>query len=128
MKKEEWKKRAGKLKRETYTLYLASRHPRVPWYTKLLTILIVLYAISPLDLIPDFVPVLGYLDDIIIIAAGFSLVIRLTPKDVLAECRERAGAEVLQNQTARKLAVVLVVALWLVGAAIAAKLAVSIFF
>ena len=83
-----WKDRAKTLKRETFTLYLACRHPRVPWYAKLLALIVVAYALSPIDLIPDFIPVLGYLDDLVLIPLGLMLVIRLIPADVLAECRQ----------------------------------------
>ena len=78
------------LKKETFTLYLACRHPRVPWYAKALALLVVGYALSPIDLIPDFVPVLGYLDDLVLVPLGIMLVIRMIPEEVLAECRRQA--------------------------------------
>ena len=84
------KARARGLTRETYALYLVARDPRTPWYAKLIAAAVVAYALSPLDLIPDFVPVLGYLDDLIIVPAGIALVLRLVPAEVLADCRERA--------------------------------------
>lgn len=86
----DWKAKAKALKREVYALYLCSRHPKTPLYAKLFAILIVSYALSPIDLIPDFVPVLGYLDDLIIIPAGIALLIRMIPSGVLQECREKA--------------------------------------
>ena len=87
-----WKDRVKALKRETFTLYLACRHPRVPWYAKILALLVVGYALSPIDLIPDFIPVIGYLDDLILIPLGLMLVIRMIPEDVLAECRQKSEA------------------------------------
>ena len=81
---------AAKLKADTYALYLASKDPRVPWYAKLLVGLIVAYALSPIDLIPDFIPVLGYLDDLLLIPLGVALVVRLTPPVVLESAREQA--------------------------------------
>src|SRR5262249_19264461 len=80
------------VKRDVHALYLASRDPRVPWYAKALAIAVAGYALSPLDLIPDFVPVLGYLDDVIIIPLGVLLVIRLIPPEIMAEHRELAEA------------------------------------
>jgi uncharacterized membrane protein YkvA (DUF1232 family) len=87
-----WKARAGILKREVYTLYLCSRHPDTPFYAKLLALIIVSYALSPIDLIPDFIPVVGYLDDLVLIPAGIALLLRMIPKDVLEECRQKAQA------------------------------------
>jgi uncharacterized membrane protein YkvA (DUF1232 family) len=86
----ELKQRARHLKAETFALYLAARDPRTPWYAKLLVAGIVAYAVSPIDLIPDFVPVLGYLDDLILIPVGIALAIRLVPDSVLADCRMQA--------------------------------------
>lgn len=110
---EHWKKRAKDLKRETYALYLAYRDPRVPWYAKVVCACTVGYALSPIDLIPDFVPVLGYLDDLIIVPAGLALAIKLIPKEVMCECRSKA--EVKMNQTGPKsyVAAAIIVAIWL---------------
>lgn len=74
---------AQRMKREVAALVLAARHPRTPWYAKLLLAIIVSYALSPIDLIPDFIPVLGYLDDMVIVPAGIALAVRLIPPDVL---------------------------------------------
>jgi uncharacterized membrane protein YkvA (DUF1232 family) len=73
------KQRARLLKSETFALYLAARHPQTPWYAKFLAAGIVAYAFSPIDLIPDFIPILGYLDDLILIPIGIALVIKLVP-------------------------------------------------
>lgn len=85
------KSRARRLKAETLALFLAARHPATPWYAKLLVAGIVAYAFSPIDLIPDFVPVLGYLDDLVLIPLGILLALRLIPPLVLAECRAKAA-------------------------------------
>src|SRR5215471_213188 len=89
---EKWKQWARTIKRDAHALYLASRDPRVPWYAKALGIAVAAYALSPIDLIPDFVPVLGYLDDLIIVPAGIFLVVRLIPPDVMAQHRAAAAA------------------------------------
>jgi uncharacterized membrane protein YkvA (DUF1232 family) len=81
---------AHHLKTETFALYLAARDPRTPWWAKLLVAGIVAYAFSPIDLIPDFIPLLGYLDDLILIPVGITLAIRLVPDSVLADCRAKA--------------------------------------
>ena len=86
----EWKRWAGRLKSETHALYLAYRDPRVPWYAKLFAALVVGYAFSPIDLIPDPIPVLGYLDDLILVPLGVALAVRMIPEDVLSESRQKA--------------------------------------
>ncbi len=89
---EKLKARARALKREVYAVSVAARDPRTPWYAKALIFLIIAYALSPIDLIPDFVPVLGYLDDLIIVPGGIWLAMRLIPPEVLAEARATAAA------------------------------------
>lgn len=83
---------AAALKREIMTLWFACRDPRTPWYARVLTMLIVAYALSPIDLIPDFIPVLGYLDELILLPAGIYLVLKLVPAEALADARARAQA------------------------------------
>src|SRR5262245_41310645 len=82
-----------RLQREVHALGLACRDPRVPWYAKALAAAVVAYAVSPIDLIPDFIPVIGYLDDALVIPLGVALVIRMIPSEVMDECRARATAE-----------------------------------
>ncbi len=84
------KARAKALRSETYTIYLAARDPRTPWTARGLVLLTVAYALSPIDLIPDFVPVFGYLDDLIIVPAGIALALRLIPPEVMADARHKA--------------------------------------
>lgn len=112
----ELKKRARHLKAETFALYLAARDPRTPWYAKLFVAGIVAYAFSPIDLIPDFVPVLGYLDDLILIPIGIALAIKLIPHPVLAECRERAQESMRNGKPVSRVAGAVVVAIWLAAA------------
>src|SRR5690242_8021749 len=83
---------ARRIKRDVHALYLASRDPRVPWYAKACAAIVAGYALSPIDLIPDVVPVVGYLDDVILVPLGLLLVIRLIPADVMAEHRAAAAA------------------------------------
>jgi uncharacterized membrane protein YkvA (DUF1232 family) len=117
-----WKERVQTLKRETFTLYLACRHPRVPWYAKLLALVVVAYALSPIDLIPDFIPVLGYLDDLVLIPLGFMLVIRMIPPEVLAECRRRSEEIVGKAIRIGKIAAAVIAAIWLLAAALVIRL------
>src|SRR5919202_1743317 len=104
------KQRARELRSDTYALYLAARDPRTPWLAKLLAAALVAYALSPFDLVPDFVPVLGYLDDLIIVPLGIALVLRLVPAEVLADCRERAR-ETTERPTSR-VAAMAVLGVW----------------
>jgi uncharacterized membrane protein YkvA (DUF1232 family) len=83
---------AGTIKRDVHALYLASRDPRVPWHAKALAVVVAGYALSPIDLIPDFIPVLGYLDDVILVPLGILIVVRLIPPEIMAEHREIAAA------------------------------------
>ena len=93
------KSQAERLQKETYALYLAARDPRTPWYAKALVFLVVAYALSPLDLIPDFIPVLGYLDDLIIVPAGIALSLRLIPRAVIQQAREQARSNPPDRRT-----------------------------
>src|SRR3989440_3485546 len=88
-----WKRWARSIKRNADALYLTARDRRVPWYAKAVAAAVAAYALSPIDLIPDFVPVLGYLDDLVIVPLGLLLVIRLIPAPLMAEFRARAGVE-----------------------------------
>src|SRR4030067_3713534 len=89
---DSWKARARQLKTEVYALYLAYRDKRTPWYARMFTALVVGYAFSPIDLIPDFIPVLGYLDDLVLIPLGVALALKMIPAEVMAECRDQARA------------------------------------
>jgi uncharacterized membrane protein YkvA (DUF1232 family) len=114
----DWKERVRALEKETLTLYLSLRHPRVPWYAKALALLVVGYALSPIDLIPDFVPVLGYLDDLILVPLGIMLVIRLIPEEVLAECRHQAKGNIKQAKRLATISAAVIVAIWIAAGVI----------
>src|SRR5512139_812634 len=109
---ELWKQRARTLKTEVYALYLAYRDPRTPWYARLLAGIVVAYAFSPIDLIPDFIPVLGYLDDLLLVPLGVMLALRMVPRDVLDECRARARAEFAEGRPTSRTAMVAIVGIW----------------
>jgi uncharacterized membrane protein YkvA (DUF1232 family) len=105
---------ARRLKRDSHAVYLAARDPRVPWYAKFLAIAVAGYALSPIDLIPDFIPVIGYLDDLVILPLGIWLVISLIPGEIMVECRAKANeAAARPNSRGGMIAILL---LWLVGA------------
>jgi len=110
----ELKQRVRQLKAETFALYLAARDPRTPWYAKLLAAGIVAYAFSPIDLIPDFVPVLGYLDDLILIPMGIAWAIKLVPHQVLSECRTRTRESIQHGISVSRAAGAIIVLIWLV--------------
>ena len=116
---------ARRLKVEIYALYLAYRDPRVPWYARVFAALVVGYAFSPIDLIPDAIPVLGYLDDLLIVPLGIALAIRMIPLPVLAECREEARNA--KDRPVNKVAAVVVVAIWITLAALAVWLVAKTF-
>ena len=105
------------MKRETYVLYFAVRDPRTPWLAKVLAAAVVAYAFSPIDLIPDFVPILGYVDDLVIVPLGIGLALRLVPEDVLVDCRARADATRARIRQTK--AAIVIVAIWIVIAAFA---------
>jgi uncharacterized membrane protein YkvA (DUF1232 family) len=102
---------ADEVTRDLYAVYLASRDPRVPWYAKALALAVAAYAFSPIDLIPDFIPVLGYADDLVIVPLGVLLVVALIPPDVMAEHRATAGAAMERPQS--RAAAAVIVGLWL---------------
>ena len=93
---ENLKSRAKTLKRDTFALWYAARDERTPWYARLLALLVAAYALSPVDLVPDFIPVLGYLDDLILIPAGIALTLRLIPPEVMAASRAKADTALVK--------------------------------
>ena len=115
-----WKQRARRLKADTYALYLAYRDPRVPWYARLVAACVVAYALSPIDLIPDFIPVVGYLDDLLLVPLGIALAVRLIPPAVLAECRAQAQATLDRGGSGARAVAAAIVVLWLLGTLAAA--------
>jgi len=110
---ERWKQKARQLKLEIYALYLAYRDPRVPLHAKIFAALVVGYAFSPIDLIPDPIPILGYLDDLILIPVGISLALKLVPAEVMAESRIRASQMMEQGRPVSWVAAGVIAAIWL---------------
>lgn len=113
-----WKGRAGRLKGEIYALYLAYRDPRTPWHAKLLAALVVGYAFSPIDLVPDAIPILGYLDDLLLVPLGIALALRMVPPAVMDECREQARLEMEQGKPTNWAAAAVIVVVWLLAAVV----------
>ena len=101
---------ARSIKRDVHAVYLAARDPRTPWYAKALAVCVAGYALSPIDLIPDFIPVLGYLDDAIIVPLGILAVVKLIPADVMAD--NRAAAAVAAERPASPVAAIVIVLIW----------------
>src|SRR6187200_2765520 len=99
------------IKRDVHALYLAARDPRVPWYAKALAVVVAAYALSPIDLVPDFIPVLGYLDDVILVPLGILLTVRLIPPEVMNE--HRLSAESTAAQPVSRTAGAFIVTVWI---------------
>lgn len=108
-----WKQKARQLKQETYTLFLACRDPRTPWYARLTAAAVVAYAVSPIDLIPDFIPVLGQLDDLLLIPFGVLIVRWMIPAPVMEDCRLRAQEVINQGKPVSWPAAVVIIGIWL---------------
>ena len=109
-----WRDRAIVLKRQTYALYLACKDPRVPWYAKALGALVIAYAFSPVDLIPDFIPVLGYLDDLILLPLGIAVIVKMIPKEVMRECLAAAQSRISNEKRRNWVAGTAVIVIWMV--------------
>jgi uncharacterized membrane protein YkvA (DUF1232 family) len=116
---ETWKQRARELQTEVYAMYLAYRDPRVPWYARIFAACVVAYAFSPIDLIPDPIPILGYLDDLVLVPLGVWLARRMIPPAVLAECRDQARDVMKQGKPVSRAAAAVIIAIWLCLAAVA---------
>lgn len=114
MKNEAWKKWTDTLKKNTYALYLVSRDPRVSVLAKIVIGVVVAYALSPIDLIPDFIPIIGYVDDLLILPLGIWLAVRLVPQDVWVECQGLA-TERLSELPKSRLAAAVIVVIWLLA-------------
>ena len=106
---------ARAIKKDVVALYLAGRDPRVPWYVKAAAVMIAAYALSPIDVIPDFIPVLGYLDEVILLPIAIALVIRMIPEPLMAEFREEAQRR--SDRPTSRAAAAVFIALWIASAA-----------
>ncbi len=111
------KSRARLLKSETLALYLAYRDRRTPWYAKAWAAVVVAYAFSPIDLIPDFIPILGYLDDLVLVPLGVWLALRIVPAEVMADCRAQARLRMDSGKPRSWSAAVVIISIWLALAA-----------
>ena len=110
---ERWKQKLRHLKIEIYALYLAYRDPRVPWYAKAFVALVVGYAFSPIDLIPDFIPVLGYLDDLVLIPLGVAVALKMIPVKIMDDCRIRSKEVMSKKKPINRVAAVVIICIWL---------------
>jgi uncharacterized membrane protein YkvA (DUF1232 family) len=110
---ERLKQKSRHLKIEIYALYLAYRDPRVPWYAKAFVALVVGYALSPIDLIPDFIPVLGYLDDLVLIPLGVAVALKMIPEKVMDDCRIRSKELMNKKKPINRVAAVVIICIWL---------------
>ncbi|MBI5353469.1 MAG: DUF1232 domain-containing protein [Chloroflexi bacterium] len=108
-----WRQRVRELKIEVYALYLAYKDPRVPWYARVFTACVVGYAFSPIDLIPDFIPIIGHLDDLVLIPLGIKLASSMIPKNVMNESREKAQEIIRQGKPVNRTAAIIIVLVWL---------------
>ena len=122
---EGWKTQARRLKREAHAIYLAARDPRTPWYARVLALAVVGYLFCPLDLIPDFVPVLGIVDDLRLVPLGIRLVLRLIPREVLLEHRASVAAGTAGGGREGRVAAVVIVVVWAATIALVVRLALS---
>ena len=122
---ERAKQWARVVKRDVHALYLAGRDPRVPWYAKALALCVAGYALSPIDLIPDFIPVIGYLDEVILLPLGILLVVKLIPREIMAEHRALAAAA--QDRPVSRTAAIVVAVIWLICVALAGWLCYRLF-
>src|ERR687893_2187347 len=120
---EAWKRRARQLSAQTYALYLAYRHPRTPWYAKVFAALVVGYVFSPIDPIPDFLPGVGLLDEMVVVPIGVLIAAKMIPQEVMEECRERAREVAEGEKPVSRVAASVVATIWLGCVAVAAYLA-----
>ncbi len=127
MNTETWKRRAKQLKAETYALYLAYKDPRVPWFAKVFAALLVGYVFSPIDPILDFIPVVGLLDELVVVPLGVILVRKMIPDEVLVECRRKSQELMREGKPVNRAAAVVAVVVWLLLATLAVFIIVDVF-
>src|SRR3712207_6792329 len=127
MRVEAWRRRARQLSAQTYALYLAYRHPRTPWYAKVFAALIVGYVFSPIDPIPDFIPGVGLLDEMVVVPIGVLIAAKMIPPDVFEECKEKAREVAEGERPVSRVAAVVIVAVWLLCVVLAVFVALRVF-
>jgi uncharacterized membrane protein YkvA (DUF1232 family) len=119
---------AKKLKNQVYTLYYACRHPSTPWYAKAAAVIVVGYAMSPVDLIPDYIPVLGYLDDLILVPLGIWCVLKLIPPAIIDECRQKVEQNTSSVTSTKNWAAAgIIISLWILAAVVSIKIVLDLF-
>ena len=119
--------RANQLKIEAYALYFACRDPRVPWYARVFTGCVVGYAFSPIDLIPDFIPIIGYLDDLILVPLGIKIALSMIQGNVMIESRQKAQEIIRQGKPVNRIAAIIIISIWVLFAASAIALLIRMF-
>lgn len=124
---EQWRQQAKKLKIEVFALYLAYRDPRVPLYARIFAGCVVGYAFSPIDLIPDFIPIIGYLDDLVLIPLGIKIALSMIPENVMIVSREKAQEIIRQGKPVNRVAAVIIISIWLMLAALSIVLIMTAF-
>jgi uncharacterized membrane protein YkvA (DUF1232 family) len=127
MSLDAWKRRARRLSAQTYALYLAYRDPRTPWYAKIFAALVVGYVFSPIDPIPDWIPGVGLLDEMVVVPVGVFIAAKMIPRQVMEESQEKAREVAEGERPVSRVAAVVVVAVWLLFVALALVLAVRVF-
>ena len=125
---EKWKQQTRQLKLEVYALYLAYQDPRVPWIARVFVACVVGYAFSPIDLIPDFIPVIGYLDDLILIPLGIKLALSMIPENVMNESREKAKETLAQDKPVNRAAMIVIILIWVSLAVLAIAFVTRVFY
>jgi uncharacterized membrane protein YkvA (DUF1232 family) len=108
--------KAKQLERETYALYFAYRDPRTPWYARAFSAFVVAHTVSPIDLIPDFIPIIGYLDDLIITPLGLYVALRMIPAQVMVDARQQAALASAEGRIKTKAGIAIVLSIWAIGA------------
>ncbi|WP_230199393.1 YkvA family protein [Bacillus ndiopicus] len=116
---------AKKLKQNLFVLYLSYKDTRTPWYAKLVAILVVAYAFSPIDLIPDFIPILGYLDDLIIVPLGIALALKLIPPHIIEDNKEAAEKLKQSGKPKNWFVAILFIVIWIIFAAWISKIIIN---
>jgi uncharacterized membrane protein YkvA (DUF1232 family) len=127
MNPKKWKRWARQLSAQTYAIYLAYRHPKTPWYAKVFAVLIVGYVFSPIDPIPDFIPVVGLLDEMVVVPIGVLIAAKMIPRQVMEECQEKARQRAEGEKPVSRAAAVVIVAVWVLCVALAVFLALRVF-
>lgn len=121
-----WKERAKQMQMDAYAVYLAYRDPRVPWYARIFAAGVVAYAFSPIDLIPDFIPVVGYMDDLVLVPLGIVLALKMIPRPIMVECRQKAQELMAHGKPVSRVGMAVIIAIWLLLVALTVYLIVRL--